>query len=98
MRQDDFVVIILAGGKGTRLHPYTKKTPKVLLKMDNKTILERNIEIVRDKFKKKEVHIIVGHNANEVKRCLGSGQHLGVDISYHQISEEDIKKGLIYSL
>lgn len=98
MRQDDFVVIILAAGKGTRLHPYTKKTPKVLLKMGNKTILERNIEIVRDKFKKKEVHIIVGHNANEVKRYLESGQDLGVDIIYHQISEEDIKKGLIYAL
>ena len=37
-------LIILAAGEGTRLRPYTKKTPKCMVKLKGKTILERNIQ------------------------------------------------------
>lgn len=98
MQPDDFVAIILAGGKGARLHPYTKKAPKVLLRVDEKTILERNIEIIKNKFKKDELHIIIGHYANGVKKYLENIRDIGIDIIYHQIPSNEIEKGLIYSL
>lgn len=39
-------VMIMSGGKGTRLYPLTKKTPKALIKIEKKTI----IEIIINKF------------------------------------------------
>ncbi len=36
--------VILAAGKGQRLYPYTKKTPKALLKINKKTILEHQLD------------------------------------------------------
>ena len=38
-------VIILAGGKGTRLHPLTKKIPKPMILINGKPIILRIIEI-----------------------------------------------------
>ncbi len=37
-------VVIMAGGKGLRLRPYTEKCPKPMLKVNNKPILEIIIE------------------------------------------------------
>ena len=39
-------VVILAGGKGTRLSEYTKTIPKPMIKIGNKTILEHIIQIL----------------------------------------------------
>ncbi len=36
--------MILAAGLGTRLKPFTDKHPKALAVVNNKTILQRNIE------------------------------------------------------
>lgn len=39
--------VIMAGGKGERLRPLTEKTPKPLLKVGNKPILEYNIDLFK---------------------------------------------------
>ena len=36
--------LLLCGGEGTRLHPLTKKIPKPLVKIKNKTIIDHIIE------------------------------------------------------
>lgn len=36
--------VLMAGGKGERLRPLTEKTPKPLLKVGNKAIIDYNIE------------------------------------------------------
>lgn len=40
----DIPVVIMAGGKGTRLDPFTKVLPKPLLPIKDKTIVEHIIE------------------------------------------------------
>ncbi len=50
--------LILAGGKGTRLHPYTEETPKPLIKVNGKAILEHQIELLLPKVDK--IVIITG--------------------------------------
>ena len=37
-------VVVMAGGKGTRLKPLTDHTPKPLLKIGNKTIIDYNVD------------------------------------------------------
>ena len=40
-------VIILAAGQGTRLHPHTKDVPKCMVKIDETTLLEHQLDIIR---------------------------------------------------
>lgn len=58
--------IIIAAGQGTRLRPYTNKIPKSLLKIRNKSILERQIEIYKS-LKIKDINIIVGYKKEKIK-------------------------------
>lgn len=59
-------LVIMAGGKGTRLYPYTKVLPKALIPIGDKTITERII----DQFYRygcREIHFILNHKANMIK-------------------------------
>jgi dTDP-glucose pyrophosphorylase len=58
--------VIMAGGKGTRLDPFTKILPKPLIPIGNKTI----IEIILDKFAEyqiKRFYLSVNHKAKIIK-------------------------------
>jgi choline kinase len=52
--------IILAAGKGSRLGKLTKNIPKGMLKIHNKTLIERQIEIYRN-FGIKDITIVTGY-------------------------------------
>ena len=45
---DDVSVVIMAGGKGTRMEPFTKVLPKPLIPINEKTIIEHIIERFTD--------------------------------------------------
>jgi NDP-sugar pyrophosphorylase family protein len=82
-------VIILAGGKGVRLQPYTSVLPKPLMPIDNYPILE----IVLKQLKKSgfdEITISVGHLASLIRAYFGIGEKFGLQIKY---SEEEIPLG-----
>jgi len=73
--------IILAGGLGTRLRPLTNNTPKPLLPIKKKPIIEHAI----NNFKKhgiKDIILSVGYKADKIKEYFGDGSKLGVNISY----------------
>ena len=62
--------IILAGGLGTRLRPLTEKTPKPLLPIKGKPIIEHAI----DNFKHHgiiDIIISIGYKADLIKKYLG---------------------------
>jgi len=77
--------IILAGGKGTRLRPYTSVLPKPLMPVGDYPILE----IVLRQLKADGVThttLTVGHLASLIESYFGQGEKLGMDITY---SRED---------
>jgi dTDP-glucose pyrophosphorylase len=79
-------VILMAGGLGTRLRPLTKETPKPLLKVGNKPILETIIEnFAKHGFV--NISISVNYKADKIKKYFGDGASLGVNIDYIQESE-----------
>ena len=50
---DDTIIIIMAGGRGKRLNPLTKKIPKPMIKVQNKPMIEHIVEkILKNNFKK----------------------------------------------
>ena len=57
--------IILAAGRGTRIPQFTKNKPKCLIKIDKKTILERQINFLF-KLKIKDIIIIKGFKKEKI--------------------------------
>jgi NDP-mannose synthase len=77
----DVRVVILAGGKGTRLKPYTTVFPKPLMPISDMPILEVVLRQLKY-FGFRKVTISVNHLADLIKTFFGSGEKLGLDITY----------------
>ena len=73
--------LILAGGAGTRLRPITHTSAKQLVPVANKPILFYAIEHMAEAGIK-EIGMIVGDTAAEVKDAVGDGSRWGVSVTY----------------
>jgi dTDP-glucose pyrophosphorylase len=74
-------VLILAGGRGSRLGALTEKTPKPLLKIGGKPLLE--ILLTRLALQGiKKVYISIHYLGSEIKAVFGNGEKLGIEITY----------------
>lgn len=73
--------IILAGGMGSRLRPLTDSTPKPLLPVAGKPIIQWQIEWLKNAGVEDFV-LSVGHLAEKVQAVMGDGSGLGVSIRY----------------
>jgi NDP-sugar pyrophosphorylase family protein len=73
--------LIMAGGKGTRLYPYSATLPKPLMPIGNVPILE----ILLRKLRKSGItHVVlaVGHLRHLVEAFFGNGERFDIEISY----------------
>src|SRR5579871_1178107 len=73
--------LILAGGAGTRLRPITHTRAKQLVPVANKPILFYGLEAIADAGIK-DVGIVVGDTAAEVRAAVGDGSDWGVAVTY----------------
>ena len=81
--------VVLAGGKGTRLAPYTRILPKPLMPIGDMPILE----VLLRQMKRagiEDITLTVGHLAHLLRTFFGTGEQWGVRISY---SYEDCPLG-----
>lgn len=79
-------MIIMAGGLGTRLRPETATTPKPMLRVDGKPILQHIIENAKaDGFS--NFIIAVYYLGNLIEDYFKDGSELGVKIEYIKESE-----------
>jgi dTDP-glucose pyrophosphorylase len=74
-------LIILAGGQGKRLRPYTNDIPKPMLKINGKPILEHIIINARLSGIK-EIIISVNYLSHKIINYFKDGSHLNVKIDY----------------
>lgn len=73
--------VILAGGKGTRLRPYTVVLPKPLMPIGDFPILEVIIrQLARDGFDR--ITLAVNHQAELIKAFCGDGAKWGTQIDF----------------
>ncbi len=63
--------VILAAGIGTRMPEITRGRPKCLIEIGEKTILERQIEILR-KNSIEKIYVVIGYKADNVREILGN--------------------------
>lgn len=73
--------VILAGGKGTRLKPYTTVFPKPLMPVGDWPIIEIIIRQLKAQGLE-DIVIAVGHLGELIMNFLGDGSRLGVKITY----------------
>ena len=75
-------LVVLAGGLGSRLKATLGDIPKAMVPVGGKPLLERQIEIARrDGFR--EIHLLTHYKADVIEGHFGSGERLGVRITYH---------------
>jgi len=74
-------VVILAGGKGQRLLPYTTSFPKPLMPLGDRPIMEIILrQLARDGFT--DITLAVGHLASLIEAYFGDGSSCGVRLTY----------------
>lgn len=78
--------VLLAGGKGSRLEPYTIDTPKPLVAIGQRPI----IEILLHRMKEcglTRATLAVNHKAEMIRSVLGDGSRLGIALDYSEEEE-----------
>ena len=74
-------VVLMAGGLGTRLRPLTDDTPKPLLQVGDKPILETIINGFA-KYGFRNIILSVSYKAEMIEAYFGDGSRFGVNIEY----------------
>ena len=73
--------VILAGGKGVRMQPFTFETPKPLLPIHGRPILEHILFTLRD-HGIQHVILMIGYLGEKIKAHCGDGRQWGLKIEY----------------
>ncbi|MEW5743970.1 MAG: nucleotidyltransferase family protein [Nitrospirota bacterium] len=78
-------VVIMAGGKGTRLEPFTTILPKPLIPIKDKPIIEIIIDKFRD-FGIKDYYLTLNYKGEMIEAYF---KHIDKDYTLHYVWEED---------
>ncbi len=78
--------VIMAGGEGMRLRPLTTDTPKPMLKIGEKPIIERNVDQMT-RFGISDLTISVRYLGQQIVDHFGNGKFRGIQINY--VKEEE---------
>jgi mannose-1-phosphate guanylyltransferase len=73
--------MILAAGKGTRVRPITHTTPKPMIPIMQKPVMEFLLELLRQ-HGFNQIMVNVSHLSEEIENYFRDGQRFGVEIAY----------------
>ena len=73
--------VIMAGGRGQRLQPLTNTTPKPLLKVGDKPIIEHNLDRLAS-YGIDDFWLSVNYLGNQIENYFGSGKGKNIKIEY----------------
>lgn len=73
--------VIMAGGRGSRLQPLTDETPKPLLKIKDKPIIDFNTDQLA-LYGIDNIYITIKYLGDQIKRHYGDGSSRGVNFQY----------------
>lgn len=73
--------VILAGGEGTRLRPFTYEIAKALLPIKGKPMAQYIIELLK-KHGVTDIYLSVGYKGEQIEEYFGNGSKFGLNIKY----------------
>lgn len=73
--------LILAGGDGVKMRPFTYELPKTMLPVKGRPILEHIIDLLRE-YDIREVYVAIGYMGEKIKEHFADGSKFGVKIHY----------------
>ena len=87
-------VVIMAGGKGTRISSVAKDIPKPMIKIEGMPILEHEIECLRNQGFT-NIIITVSHLGHIIMDYFGDGSKFHVNIQYYSCGDSWSMSGSI---
>lgn len=90
--------VILTGGQGKRLQPFTLNNPKPLASINGRPFIDHLIELLK-KNGIKEIGILTGYLEEKIRKHVGNGSNYGIKINYSYTpflneNEEENESGL----
>src|SRR3989339_723079 len=79
--------IVLAGGQGLKMRPFTYEMPKGMIPINNRPVLEHIIENLR-RNDIRDIILSVGYLGRKIEEYFGDGSRFGVRISYLRQKKE----------
>lgn len=79
--------VILCAGEGTRLRPLTNDTPKPMVEVDGKPLMEHSLDYA-DEMGVDHLHLVVGYLKEQIINNYGDSYN-GIPISYHTQESQD---------
>jgi len=80
--------VILAGGRGERLRPFTDHLPKPMIPVNGRPFIEYELDVLK-KNGIEEIVFLVGYLHQKFIEHFGDGRRFGLDIKYHVGAVED---------
>lgn len=90
-------VVIMAGGKGTRISSVASDIPKPMIKIEGKPVLEHEILCLKEQGFT-DIIITVSHLGNIIMDYFGDGSKFGVNIEYYFEKEPLGNAGALFKI
>lgn len=91
------VIVIMAGGRGTRIASVKADVPKPMIPICGKPILEHQLLCLKEQGYHKVI-LCVGYLGHVIREYFGDGERLGIEISYIEEKEPLGTAGALYFL
>jgi NDP-sugar pyrophosphorylase family protein len=78
--------MVLAAGQGTRLHPLTERTPKALVPVAGRPMIDYCLLLLK-RYGIRDIIINLHHLGDQIESYLGDGTQLGLQITYSKEPE-----------
>lgn len=75
-------VVIVAGGKGTRIASVNNEIPKAMIPVNDKPVLEMQVELAK-RYGFTDFIFVIGHLGNIIKDYFGNGSKWNISINYY---------------
>ena len=73
--------VILAGGEGTRLRPFTYEIPKALLPIKGKPMIQHVLDLLKS-HGVDQIYLSIGYKGDQIQEYFGNGARFGLNIKY----------------